>query len=441
MPYKINAYYRKINKYLYFRKLIRSRFLPRKELEKIQLIKFRKLLIHAYNNVDFYREKYRKANINPYSIASQEDILKVPQVTKDEIRKNFPDKIIARGVDIRKCAQDSTSGSMGAPLTYIINLKTQGVRAAIHEYIRYVAGCSLKDNLLYMHTLKRDRINEVFGKNARFTVSSHADIEFQIKTLNSIKPDFIEANPSFLLNLIMHLKESDYTLEKPLKGIITTGEVLSYLTRVKIENFFKTKIFDEYGTSETAAVTCECILHKGMHVIMPHAYIEILKDNKLAEEMQSGRILITDLDNYAMPFIRYDTKDIARRSYRLCECGIEAPLIENIEGRTQDFLVFLDNRPIPPFTVAGFISPFRKEPLVSSLKQFKIIQDINKNVVIKLVTGDVLGDDVKKELIDFIKNLIGNVEVSIKILRNIPNEKSGKARYVVSKVDSLQAFN
>lgn len=283
---KISIVYKELNRIIYLKRLLRNRFLPREKLRQIQFKKFKKLIIHAYKNVPFYHEKYKQAEINPYSIMTEKDILKIPILTKEEVRANFPDRILAKGVDIKKCVINGTSGSTSKPLKYAINYQNQAVRDAVHEYVNIIAGCRKKYSLIHLISLHGDNQNKIEGKNKRFRVSPYADLKFHIKMFDKIKPDFILACPSFLIVLGLHLGKANYTFKKPVKGIITTGELVTQIIKQRLEKSFKTRVFDSYGCGETVDVACECTVHNGMHEIMEHAYVEIIKNNRPAKEME-----------------------------------------------------------------------------------------------------------------------------------------------------------
>ncbi len=431
---KIRTAFQELKRVIYVRRLLNNRFSSRKKLRKIQIEKFRRLLIHAYRNVPFYYEKYKQVGINPYSIRIEKDILKIPVLTKEEVRANFPDRILAKGVDIKKCVIDHTSGSTSKPLKYAINYQNQAVRDAVHEYVRRIAGWRKNHLLINLRTPQDKNIDKLYGKKIIFKISPHSDIAVHMQIFDRLKPDFIVGEPSFLFKIAIELDKSNYLFKKPVKGIISTGELLIPVMKNRIEKSFNAKVFDSYGCGETVDIACECKRHNGMHEIMEHAYIEILKGNEPAKEMEPGKVLITDLDNYAMPFIRYDVGDVARRSYEFCSCGITSPLIKNIDGRVQDFLVSKDNKLIPPFVFTGIISPFCNEPLRSMIDQYQIVQDSQKNITLNIATQKKINKNTKEGLIKFTKQKLGNVKVMIKILKKIPQEKSGKFRCVISKV-------
>ncbi|MDP8200614.1 MAG: hypothetical protein P9M11_00565 [Candidatus Tenebribacter burtonii] len=424
---------RLLKKNAYLHKILKNNKLPRHKLKEIQLIKFRKVLIYAYENVEFYKHKYDEASYNPYTFRTERNVLDIPMLTKEEIRENFPNRIFAKGIDMKKCIIDHTSGSTSEPLKYLIDPHNKAIRDAIHEYVRRIAGWKKNNILLLLRTPQSKNIDEVNGTRRIFSISPHSDIATLLQLFNSLKPDFIFGEPSFLYKIAIELDGLNYAFKTPLKGILSTGEMLIPVMKDRIEKSFNAKIFDSYGCGETVDVACECKSHNGMHEIMEHAYIEILKDQKPAKEMESGNVLITDLDNYAMPFIRYNLNDVARRSFEYCSCGITSPLIKISDGRVQDFLVSKDNRMISPFTFTGFISPFYNEPLRSMIDQYQIVQDTKKDITLNIALQKKIDINTKNGLIEFTKHHLGNVKVTIKMFEKLPQKKYEKFRCVVSK--------
>jgi phenylacetate-CoA ligase len=98
-------------------------------------------------------------------------------------------------------------------------------------------------------------------------------------------------------------------IELRLKGIISTSMMLLPHERKVIEKVFQCKVTDRYGCEEVSLIGCECEMHEGMHMNIEHLVIEFVKDDgSYAVPGEPGNIVVTDLMNYAMPFIRYKEK-------------------------------------------------------------------------------------------------------------------------------------
>jgi phenylacetate-CoA ligase len=434
---KMRNVLQELKRYFYLRALLKQKTLSKEKLRCIQFQKFKKLLIHAYNHVPFYRDKYNNAGINPYNLKNFEDIKKIPLTTKEEIRANFPNNTLARGTNIRDCVTEHTSGSTGEPLTFVIDWKNQAIRDAVHEYVRRAAGCESKKILLGIRTSKDGRI--IWGANNRYYLSYTADIEKKKEIIDKINPDFIGGGvTSLLYTFLLELKAHKYRFKRRIQGIFITGENTSLAIKEKIKSTVNAPVFEYYGSAEIADIACECSEHNGMHIITPHAYVEILKNNLPAGDLESGEIIITDLDNYAMPFIRYSMGDIGSKTNEPCICGAESPRIISIDGRAEDLLVTKDNKILSHLIFSGDMSPLKKEPLVSLLKKFQIIQKKNKDIVIKLATDEDISRRLKLNLIKYSKNHLGKIGVKVQMVKEIPSEKSGKTKMLRSRISKVK---
>ena len=109
--------------------------------------------------------------------------------------------------------------------------------------------------------------------------------------------------------------------------------------RKSIEDAFAAPVFDQYGCNEVNLVSAECELHDGWHYAMESTLVEILDDDgRPVPAGQSGRIVGTSLDNFAMPFLRYDTGDLGALDTDTCGCGRGLVRIKDLQGRSRDFV-------------------------------------------------------------------------------------------------------
>ena len=117
-------------------------------------------------------------------------------------------------------------------------------------------------------------------------------------------------------------------------GIITTAEVLIDTERRKIENVFGCSVFNRYGCEELSIIASECDEKNGLHINAEGVFVEVVAEKK----DEPGELILTDLVNYSMPFIRYKIEDMAILEDSQCACGRQLPLIKKLHGRTADFL-------------------------------------------------------------------------------------------------------
>jgi phenylacetate-CoA ligase len=204
--------------------------------------------------------------------------------------------------------------------------------------------------------------------------------------------------------------------------------------RSAIENIFGLQVIDRYGCEEISLIASECEHHEGMHINIEHIFIEFIKsDGSHAKPGEEGTIVVTDLLNRAMPFIRYSVDDIGVPTDRRCSCGRGLPLMEKVIGRIADFLVRKDGS-----LVAGVSLIERTLTAIPGIKQMQIIQKAIDDIVVKIVKEESFGENSERKLEHELKKVLGNsANICIVFVKKVSQEKSGKYRFSISRVKPL----
>jgi phenylacetate-CoA ligase len=211
-----------------------------------------------------------------------------------------------------------------------------------------------------------------------------------------------------------------------LRMVFSTGEMLYPEQRRKIEKALDVRVSDHYGCNEIGAVAFECEFG-AKHITEERVLVETLDDSNQPVWEKSGRLVLTDLDNFAMPLIRYEVGDIGVLTRIPCACGRSATVLKSLEGRVQDALRSRDGRILPSLMIASL---FRD---MTGVKAYQIIQHDFNNLTLKYVpTG-------RKELesnLDTIGNVIRSqlgaaIQIKLEHCETIPTAASGKIRLVV----------
>jgi len=423
----------------YLTKLKKTQWWSPAQLRELQDQRLRLLIKHTYANVPYYRRTFRERKLTPDDIKTQKDLHKLPPLTKDIIRKRFSD-LKAVNFDCWKPWLSKTGGSTGEPLKFYITKTNISVGWACNFRGWDWAGYKLGDKCV---TLGGSSIvppqKPRYSKRLRYIIERNLSLSavsmnkkimnLYIKKIRQFKPEFIRGYPSAMYVFAEHLKEARIDDIKP-KAIFTTAEVLYPIQRKAIESQFGCRVFDGYGARDGGPNAMECSEHTGLHVSVEGVVIEFVKDNETVSSGESGRMLCTDLFNYAMPFIRYSVGDVGTPTNELCPCGRGLPLIKSIEGRTTDIIRFGNGTVLsgPAFTLL-----FKE----FDIEQYQIVQTAKNRLVIKIVRGI----DYNEKDTDYISNIIKShagqdVEVNIKIVDSIPAAKSGKRLFFISKVSS-----
>jgi phenylacetate-CoA ligase len=214
------------------------------------------------------------------------------------------------------------------------------------------------------------------------------------------------------------------------KVVFSTAEVLYDHQKEMISNTFGgIPVVDGYGSREGGFISHECP-GGSMHVIDQNIIVEYLRGDKPVGPGEDGEIVVTHLDNWAMPFIRYRTGDVAQFSTEACKCGRNLSIMKKIQGRTTDFIVSPDGRWQHGLSL---IYVLRGIPGVA---EFKIIQESLDDVRVLLKVHEALfQEDGEGRIIEGFRKRMGqSINVRIERVDEIEKDASGKYRYVVSKV-------
>jgi len=217
------------------------------------------------------------------------------------------------------------------------------------------------------------------------------------------------------------------------KAIISSAQILPDQSRAIIESKLNTKVYDKYGSREFSGIAYESC-ESNIHLVVAENYIvEIIKNNKSAKAGEIGEIVITDLNNYCMPLIRYKIGDLAVKiaDEYTSPCGRGLPAIGRIEGRVQA-IIFCGNGKYLPGT---FFAHFFKE-YSHVIQQYKVVQTIKSQIELFIVKGPRFTSESMKNIINDLMRFMGEeTKMNIKYVDKIPMVRTGKQQGTVSKLE------
>jgi len=198
-----------------------------------------------------------------------------------------------------------------------------------------------------------------------------------------------------------------------------------------IETAFGCKVTDRYGCEEVGLIACECERHQGFHLDIEHLFIEFLRpDGAEAAPGEEGAIVVTDLFNRGMPFIRYRIEDVGVPSERRCDCGRGLPLMEHVTGRVADYLKRQDGS-----LVAGVSLVERTLTAISGIEQMQIVQPSMTQIVLNIVRAPDYNDASEAALRAEFAGVFGpQTAITIVAGERIPQERSGKYRFSICHI-------
>jgi phenylacetate-CoA ligase len=253
-------------------------------------------------------------------------------------------------------------------------------------------------------------------------------IDDQIEPLRLARPDVLRGLPESLRVIAEAVRERGINGIRP-RMILTGGGVLTEETRQVLQEVFGSPVIDLYSCWEFGNIAWECGHHAGYHINADGLIVEAMKEGRRALPGEQGELLITALNGYAMPLIRYRIGDMGVLSDRRCPCGRGLPLLERIEGRTDDLIRLVDGRIVSPLTISSTLR------FIPGIAQFKMIQEGKDAFQILLVRGKGFSPQTVETAGEELKKLLGDgVLLDIQLVDQILPDPSGKIRAVISKV-------
>jgi phenylacetate-CoA ligase len=427
-------------RYAYLKEYEALQWRRREELEDDQFRRLKALLRHAYETVPFYRGVFRNLGIHPDDIVSRGDYAKLPCLTKDIIKANR-DALISSRFDVNALHANSTGGSTGEPLQFfqemdvyermcanlMLSLKMAGWREG--ERVFSIWGnpkdFSSKKSLL-------GRIKESLGTTVILNAYKYNEDVFNtwIKTIQKSGNSFIYGYPSVISDFSNYMLATNVRLDN-VKGVQTSAEQLLDNHRAILEKAFQCKVYDQYGSRECPGIACECD-HGGIHLLTHSSYVEFLDDPEAPGEAK--KVVVTPLNSYAMPFMRYDIGDYAQPVDTACRCGRGFPLMLMKIGRLYDRFICEGGQILHGTLLVRQVAGIR------GIRNFQFHQRDLVNIDLNIIRSSAFDADDRGKIEGINANLaaVGAPRVSIRVnyVDSFPQTIGGKHRIFISDVRS-----
>jgi phenylacetate-CoA ligase len=408
------------------------------QLRELQLNRLERLLQYAAKHSPFYRQVFSAQNLALDDLPSWKAFQQIPVTTKHDIR-NQTDQFISDEYDKNNLVTAKTGGSTGVSLNLFFDEKCQERRNAAQMWADRWAGWDLGEkkaaiwgNPPVARGLKQRLRLMLLDRTIYLDTMNLND-----QSLGAFVEKWRQENPRAIFGhahsiylFARYVLEQGHMDLRP-KSIVATSMMLLDNEREIIEQAFGCKVTNRYGCEEVGLIACECEKHRGMHLNLPHLVVELLDANdQPVKPGEPGKIVVTDLNNFAMPLIRYRVEDVGVYSARQCECGRQLPILERLEGRVADFLKLPEGG-----QVAGISLVERTLTKVPGIEQMQLVQNSLNEVVINRVKGQDYSDKTDALLLEAMREVFNeNVTLTIQDVSNIPQEPSGKYRFSICKV-------
>ncbi len=419
-----------------YRYLMKNQWRPREVLLDEQNDRLKRIIRFSYDHIPFYRQRFKERGILPSDIQVVADLQKIPPLTREEIIEN-KDTILPIGSRIRYSTR-TTGGTTGNPMTYLISHEDRFLSGALlyrgwsgsgyslGNRMMALAGSSLIENT---SSRMRVRINEL-TRNLRFASAfkmSHENMLKYVHLVNSFKPAFLRGYPT-ALDEFADFIEKEGVAVRQLKGILTTSEKLYPHVRGHLQQVFNCNVFDGYGANDggIGAYEYEC---QNLHIDTERSVLEVVDDDDQQVADGEGRVLATNLSNYAMPLLRYELGDQVVVTDEECECGRGLPMLKEVLGRTVSIIYTPTGA-----SVHGWFFQHVFMRVGEQVKRYRIVQETKEQLEIDIVPGNGFGDHTIQQIRNLVSHTCSSWTLNFHIVDDIPKAASGKSIYIESKV-------
>jgi len=411
------------------------------ELMAFQSAELGKLLRHCWEHVPWYRRELEKIELHPDDVRSVEDLWKLPLLTREDARASLLERrsTSAPKAEISKM----TSGTTGRPLEFGYDWGSEHWRQAVKLRGYGWAGYEPGDTSLHYwgdlsvlhhqplsqrvkvaldHAIKREHFFDC-------TLRSEEALARVVRAIVEIEPKVLVCYSQAGAALARHVLETRSEIPQGI-SVICAAERLFPADREVLVRAFGPNVYETYGSREVMLMAAECAAHTGMHVSMENLILELVVREgggyRPAEPGEQGEVVVTDLHNFGMPFVRYLTGDLASALPKgRCACGRALSRLATIDGRLTDTLRDAAGRP-----VSGLFFIVMFSVMADKVRQFQAVQRRDGSIRLDLVPASGFDDGVIGLVKENCTKFLPGVPLEIRVVPAIEVEPSGKLRVV-----------
>lgn len=416
----------------------RNQWLSADELAALRWKKLERLLAHCWNEVPYYRRRWKELGLEPGDIRDAADYARLPVLGKGEIRANFEDLHAAswRG----RLHYKTTGGSTGEPLRFGYTRESYERRIAAMWRGYAWAGARMGRRTVYLwgapivqasqRQAWKDRLyHAAFNRRMlNAFLMSEDGMAAYADAIDAWRPEVIVGYVGPLVRLAEWLRAKGRRLHRP-QAVLGAAEALHGPQRALLEEVFGAPAYDTYGCREFMLIASECAERKGLHTTADHLHVELADLKPGIGGGDIGEIVVTDLHNAGMPLLRYVNGDMATPSSRQCACGRGLPLLERIDGRKLDTLRTPAGHLLPgEYIVYAFLD-------IEGVKRYQVVQREPDTLDVTLVPGTGFGEATLEKIRHKMENAVGSaMKLRFHVVESIPAAASGKFRVAVCEL-------
>lgn len=402
-----------------------------KALQDYQWERIAELLRYAKTHSPFYRNFY--SNVDVEKVIHERDITLLPVLDKENVRQHVEEMYT---LSPQKARYGNTSGSTGKSIRFMYSSEDQQRRLAYLDafkmYHGFVPMKMKRASFTSAKVIPPNQRKKVYWRDnlsirQRLYSGYHCKgnlTRYYVNDLMRYKPHSLDGYPSAIYEIAKYINLNNIKLNFAPIAIFPTAETLLPHYRKEIEKAFGCPVRNQYASSEGAPFIVECKCGK-LHACM---------DSGLIEFQEDGRMLVTCFETHGTPLIRYDIGDIAYLAKnQICECGCAMPVIERIEGRTNDYI----ESPRYGKVTSVYLS-LVSEDFVNSVKAMQFVQNDLYSIDVYVEVDKHYKTSMNKIIIDKLHYTMGDeVEIRVHLVKEIEKDPSGKFRFVVNNISKL----
>ena len=415
----------------------------RAEVKAFQDAHLRRLVLHAYENVPYYRKLFDRNRLHPRHIRGTVDLDLIPISSKQAMRERPSQELLDRTVDQGRLLTVCTSGSTGEPFTIRRTWLEQAFKVLFQTRCQQSFGLRLPERVMKVgrgrgydpkDTKLVGRLLQAAGFHPTLKIDGLVQPpEEVVRQLETFRPHLLVALPSILSLTADYLLAQGRRDIRP-RIVSVGGEVLTPLMRCRLTQAFGVEPVQTYASHEFPLMGWECGVSGELHTCDDGVIVEVMRDGRPAAAGEEGEVVVTNLHAYAMPFIRYRLADVVTRGSDQCACGQPFSTIRAIQGRMNDYFSLPDGRRMHPYRILERLLP--EDDIW--IRQYQLLQDRPDRIVMQVVPSRPPTPELQERVARAISPLLGpGIEFQVRIVEAIPLGSGGKYRHSRSLVASM----
>ncbi|MEX0653373.1 MAG: hypothetical protein WD534_11040 [Phycisphaeraceae bacterium] len=337
-------------------------------LRQMQWRKLRPLVHHAYASIPYYRQRLDAAGVAPEDLRSLADLARLPVLTKADLQAADPQTLISRRFPRKRLAREQTSGSSGRPFVMYFDEPYRRMRKAL--FLRALMSCGYRPGQRLLIVTSREKRGVPAWMGWQY-LSYKDPPDENVAEHNARRPRVLYGWVTPLRQMAEAARARGVTLHRP-AALITTAETLDPPARRLLTEAFNCPVYEIYGLTETGTVAWQSPGWADFRISHESMIVEFLPS---PEGGPAKRLVVTNLGLRSMPFIRYDTGDLATPVTR--GDGAALPALERVEGRLVDCVRLVDGRVVSPFELTTAMEA------VPGVSRYQILQEEGERFTVR----------------------------------------------------------